>query len=290
MRFSIQLFGMKDDEYVPLVTRADDLGYEAVWLADHVVTPLSFMKDYPYSDSGDPGYTPDTPLTDVTVMLGHLAADTERIRLGTGIYILPLRNPFHVARAWATVQNVSGGRALLGIGSGWMREEFDALGIPWRGRGARLDEMLDVIELLWSGESVDYRGEHFAFDPVRFSGPPADAVPLVFGGHADVALRRAGRRGDGWFGPNIPLERTVEYRDRLEAFREDAGRGDEPFAYYVRLHGDLDASNVRRYERAGFAYLVFSPFTQLPPQASLQDKLDALERVANDLDSVWEAP
>src|SRR3954454_5521684 len=128
MKFSMQLFGCGADEYLPLVERAEQLGFECVWLADHVVTPLAFEKKYPYAASGDPGFRPETPLSDVAVTLAYVAARTSRIRLGTGVFVLPMRNPFHVARAWAALQTLSGGRAVLGVGAGWMEEEFDAVG------------------------------------------------------------------------------------------------------------------------------------------------------------------
>jgi probable F420-dependent oxidoreductase len=290
MHFSMQLFGLRADEYLPLVERAEQLDFECVWLADHVVTPMTFEKRYPYAESGDPGFRPETPLVDVAVTLGYLAARTTRIRLATGVFVLPMRNPFHVARSFAAVQNLSGGRLLLGLASGWMEEEFEALGESFGNRGSRTDEMLDVLTLLWSGEPVEFHGEHFDFGPVHFAGAPSQPVPLVFGGHAPPALRRAAARGCGWFGPNLDLDGTAAITRRLDELRDDLGRSDEPFHHYVRLHGEISVDAVGRYADAGYHHLVFSPFNRLQAGAPLPAKLEALEHVAQELSTVWTAP
>jgi probable F420-dependent oxidoreductase len=290
MKFSMQLFGLSAEEYLPLVERAEQLGFECVWLADHVVTPIAFEKKYPYAASGDPGFRPETPLTDVAVTLGYLAARTTRIRLGTGVFVLPMRNPFHVARSWAALQNLSDGRAVLGVATGWMEEEFRAVGMDFIDRGARADEMLDVLALLWSGEPVEYHGKHFDFDAVHFAGAPTQPVPLVFGGHAGPALRRAATRGAGWFGPNIDLAGSLALTSRIDRLRAEAGRRAEPFDHYVRLFGNISPAAIRRYQDVGYEHLVFSPFTRLPRTATLADKMEALERAVDVLAPVWDGP
>jgi probable F420-dependent oxidoreductase len=282
VQFSLQLFGLPAQEYLPLTVRAEELGFTTVWLADHVVTPVEYRKTYPYNATGDPGYRPETPLTDVAVTLGHLAARTSRIGLGAGVFVLPMRNPFHVARSFAAVQNLSGGRAVLGIGTGWMREEFDAVGADFAGRGRRTEEMLDVLDLLWSGETVEYAGEHFAFGPVHFAGAPTAPVPLVFGGHGPVALRRAARRGSGWFGPHVDLVESLALVEVIEAERRRLGRSG-PFTSHVRLFGELARRTVDRYADSGVEHLVFSPFTQPGIEPTPAGRLAALESVAADL-------
>lgn len=287
MKISMQLFGLAAADFLPLVERAEQLGFECVWLADHVVTPLTFEKKYPYAPSGDPGFKPETPLTDVAVTLGYLAARTTTIRLGTGVFVLPMRNPFHVARSWAALQNLSGGRAVFGVATGWMREEFDAVGVDFVDRGRRADEMLDVLALLWSGEPVEFHGTHFDFGPVHFAGAPTEPIPLVFGGHAGPALRRAASRGSGWFGPNLDLAGSQALTRRIDRLRAELGRDHEPFAHYVRLHGDIGPGTLRAYEDAGYEHLVFSPFNRLPADATTSDRLAALERAVEAFGAAW---
>jgi len=286
MKLELQLFGLPATDYVPVVRRADELGFESVWISDHLVTPIEYGKVYPYTDSGDPGFRGETPLVDVPVMLGHLAAVTSRVKLGAGVYVLPMRRPVPVALAWSTLQAVSEGRAVLGIGVGWMREEFDAVGEDFANRGSRTDEMLDIIDGLWTGRPFSYRGRHYSLGPVQMGGTPPTPIPKVFGGHGDRSLRRAAERGDGWFGPNVKIAETVRLRDRIEVLRAAAGRGSVPFSYHVRLAGGQDVANAARYRDAGFHHLVLSPFAALPPGADLAGRLAALDELAERLATV----
>jgi probable F420-dependent oxidoreductase len=280
---SLMFFGLPHNEYAPLARRSEALGFEAVWLSDHLVTPLAFAHTYPYSASGDPGYRADTPLADVWVTLGHLAATTHRIRLGSGVYILPLRNPLVTARAAGMVQSLSGGRLIFGVGAGWQREEFDAAGEVFETRGARTDEILDILPRLWSGAPVEHAGRYYQFPGLQMAPAPPCLPPVIVGGASHAALRRTAHYGDGWFSPNWPLDQVRACRDQVEALRGATQRAGEPLTYYVRLFGGVDPDNVRRYADAGFDHLVTGLFS-LPgydPRASLDRKLASLETLAS---------
>ncbi|WP_182524321.1 TIGR03619 family F420-dependent LLM class oxidoreductase [Nocardioides dongkuii] len=280
---SLQMFGLPLADYLPVAQLADSLGFETLWLSDHVVTPADYAKLYPYSGDGDPGYRQDTPLADVAVTLAHLAAGTTRIKLGVGVMVLPLRNVFHVARSWATLQELSGGRAVLGVGAGWMREEFDVLGLDFAVRGELLDEQLEVLDLLWSGRPASYAGRHHRFAEVYPSGSPSSPIPVVVGGHGPAALRRAAR-SSGWLGPAVPLEESVRLVSRLTELRTAAGLGDRPFRSYVRLVGEVSPATVRRYADAGFEDLVASPFGGAGRDLPLPERLRALEELAAEVE------
>jgi probable F420-dependent oxidoreductase len=270
-------FGLPHHEYAPLARRSEELGFEAIWLSDHLVTPLAFAHTYPYSASGDPGYRADTPLADMWVTLGHLAAVTRSIRLGSGVYILPLRHPLVTARAAGMVQSLSGGRLIFGVGAGWQREEFEAAGQVFETRGARTDEILDILPRLWSGAPFEHTGRHYQFPGLQM----APAPPCLLA--RDAALKRTVRYGDGWFSPNWPLEQVRACRDTADALRADTERAGVPLTYYVRLFGGVDPDNVRRYADAGFDHLVTGLFS-LPgydSRASLDRKLEALETLAS---------
>ena len=162
------------------------------------------------------------------VALGAVAGATTRIGLATGMYILPLRHPLAVARATCTLQEVSGGRFRLGIGAGWLREEFVALDVPFESRGARLEEAVEVVRRAWRGGPFAYRGDHFAFDEVQITPRPTP-VPLVLGGNSPRALRRAATLGDGWFSSGTPsLPEAIRMRDELSRLRDQTGRGTGP--------------------------------------------------------------
>jgi probable F420-dependent oxidoreductase len=254
VRVSVQAFGIEPTAYADVAVRAEEQGFDTLWLADHVVTPLRRETAYPYSANGDPGYGPETPLVDVLVAAGNAAALTTRLRLGTGVLILPLRNPLLAARAIATVQALSRGRLLLGVGAGWLREEFDALGESFERRGARLEEMIGILRTLWTGAPVRHDGSFYRFDPVQLS-PPVDAPPVFMGGTTHTALRRAARAADGWYGPACDLDASLEARRRIELLREEQSR-QGPFEYAVRLDGRLAPETVERYAEAGFDHVV----------------------------------
>lgn len=283
MELSVTLFGLPPEQYVPLAVRADELGYEAVWLGDHLVTPVRFEPNYPYVPGGGKGrpYDPSVPIVDTFVALGHIAAVTRSVALGVGVLILPLREPIAVARAAATVQLLSGDRLLLGVGTGWMPEEFAAAGAEFAGRGARTDEMLVILRKLWTGTPVSHDGKSYRFDELQLA-PPVTPIPIVVGGATPAALRRTARAGDGWFGPPAcPLDETLGHVAEIERLRRDAGRADEPFRTWVRLVDPLDRATVERYRERGVERLVVGLNTLVPRDASLAGKLAAFDEAAD---------
>jgi probable F420-dependent oxidoreductase len=260
MGVSINVFNVPLDELAPLARHAERCGFERIFFGDHLIAPLNARSRHPRSDPQNAKVLyPNTPLTDPLVTFGHLSAMTERIGFATGIYILPLRDPVATARAAATVQTLSGGRLTFGIGAGWLREEFDVVGVPFQTRGRRLDEMIELMKALWTGEVVDHHGSVWDFESVQLWPPPRPAIPLVFGGTSPAALRRAARHGDGWFSPtNSTLAELLVVRDELERMRVAAGTADRPFTYHVRVEGDHGADNVAKYREEGFGDLVLA--------------------------------
>jgi probable F420-dependent oxidoreductase len=280
VRFSFVIFGVPSHHSTPLVARAEALGFDTVWFGDHVVTPHRMDTRYPYSESGSAGYTHATPLNDVWVAIAHAAAATATIRLGTSVLILPLRHPFAVAQAAVTAQNMSGGRVVLGVGAGWLREEFDALGIDFATRGRRTDEALDVIRQLCADAPAGFSGEFFSFPPVSLGMTPVAPVPITVGGTSRAALRRAARM-DGWMGAEVSLEEAIRHRAEMAAMREAAGLDPEAFRCYVKP-ASTDADVLRRYAEAGFDDVVV-PFRALyrdGPPLTLDQQLAALGEMA----------
>ena len=195
---------------VTLGREAEAAGFESVWTVEHVVYPDAYGSTYPYDDSGRMPMGPDTPLVDPLIWLAWLAAHTSTIRLATGILILPEHEPAALAKRLGTLDSMSGGRVELGIGVGWLREEFDALGVPWERRGARTDEYVQVMRTLWSGDSVSFDGEFVSFAGVSSNPKPVGGtIPIVVGGHSGAAARRAGRLGDGFFPAKGDLDDLV---------------------------------------------------------------------------------
>ncbi len=265
MKVGIGLFwgGMEPGDLTTVASAADELGYESVWIWEHLVYPKVIRSKYPYSPDGTPPFADDRTL-DPWVTLGHIAAVTKRIRLGTNIYILPLRNPFITARSVLTVDILSGGRVMLGAGVGWLAEEYELLGEDFHNRGQRAEEIVAVLKALWTQPEPEYHGRFYDFGPVRFEPKPVQKPhpPIIFGGESDAAMRRAARLGDGWIssGALETPETAAAKVAKLMAWRREAGRADEPFEITVVGGAWLDREALRRFEEAGVTRLLMAPW------------------------------
>ena len=186
---------------VELVQAAEETGFESAWTVEHVVIPKGYQSAYPYTTDGRlPGGEGDFILPDPQIWMAYVAARTTRIKLATGILILPQHNPVICAKQVATLDYMSGGRVLLGIGVGWLKEEFEALGVPFADRGARTEEYMHALRALWSMDAPTYEGKFVSFKNAYMRPKPTNGtVPIIIGGHSKAAARRAGRMADGFF-------------------------------------------------------------------------------------------
>jgi probable F420-dependent oxidoreductase len=275
LKLGIALARLHPAFHLEATLEAERLGFESVWMSEHLVFPLD-MSGSPHPGEDAPPVPPTTPVYDAFAYLAFLAAKTSRLRLGTNVYLLGLRHPFVAARAVATLDVLSGGRAEVGIGAGWLREEWAAAGLDPRTRGRRLDEALAVCKRLWSEPVVEHRGEFFAFPPVAFEPKPVQKPwpPLHVGGESEAALRRAAFAADGWYGLVHDLDSAAARVRRLRELRREAARERERFE--VTLGGELRApDDVKRWEDAGVDRLVVSPWVRS------REAVDALRRCAD---------
>jgi probable F420-dependent oxidoreductase len=189
----------------------EEAGFDSLWVSDHVVLPSVMASRYPFAADGRATWPTDTPYLESVVVLAAAAAATTRVRLGTAVLVLPQRNPVLLAKQVASVAQIAGGRVELGVGAGWLREEFDALDAPFDGRGARMLEWIDVMRACWTGRPPEFSGGHYHLPPdlLVLPTPPAP-VPVYVGGHSPRALRRAGTAGDGWLAQQSALELAPE--------------------------------------------------------------------------------
>jgi len=261
--------------FEPVAVEADRLGFESVWLPEHLVFPID-MAGSPFPGEDHPPIAPETPLFDAVGMLGYLAAKTSRVRLGTNVYLLGLRHPFVAARAIQTLDYLSGGRAEVGIGAGWLRREWTVTGLDPATRGRRLDEAIAVCKRLWTEETIEHRGEFFAFEAVRFEPKPIQKPhpPIHVGGESDFALRRAARIGDGWIGLDHGLESAAEIVTRLQRCRRECGAVDPSFE--IILGGQVQRrEEIARWEALGVTRLIAHPWERS------RDAIDGLRRYAD---------
>ncbi len=282
MRFVCSLAFQPPGELLALARAADRAGFEAVAVSDHVVHPQKIATPYPYTADGAPRWQPFTAWPDPWVAIGAMAAVTERLRFLTSIFVLPLRNPFAVAKAVGTAAVLSGNRVTLGVGAGWMREEFELLEQPFERRGRRMDEMIELLRRLWAGGWVEHRGAFYDFDPLEMSPVPSEPVPIWVGGLSEAALRRAAQRGDGWISD---LHTTAELRaiaERLAGYRADSERAGLPFAVAAAVKDAFTLDGYRRAADVGVTHLQTMPWIFYPGAGdSLQGKCDGIARFAD---------
>jgi probable F420-dependent oxidoreductase len=233
---------------------AEQRGIGTIWVGEHVVLFTEYESQYPYAEDGRIPAPPGSGLLDPMVTLTYLAARTETVRLGTAMLLLPQRNPVYVAKEVATLDWLSGGRVDLGIGVGWLKEEFDALNTPWPQRGKRTDEYLEVLHTLWTDDVSSFTGETYQLPPCEmFPKPIQDPQPPIhIGGETPAALRRAARHGQGWHTFNRSPAQLAEGLAELDGHLEAAGRSRSELRITVCPYfNQLTPDDVEGYAEAG---------------------------------------
>ena len=252
---------------VELVQAGEEAGFESAWTVEHTVIPSGYESVYPYSESGKiAGGAEDLILPDPLIWMAHMAGATERINFGTAILILPQHSPVVCAAQVATLDYMSGGRVLLGIGVGWLKEEFDVIGAPFERRGARTDEYVDAMRALWASDCASFEGEFVQFqDTYCLPRPINGSVPIIVGGDTDYAARRAGRLGDGYF----PARDTPQERiDLARRTAEECGR--DPDALEITMPMPEDPDDIPKMKARGVNRLVV-PVTAMAGMPTLID-------------------
>jgi probable F420-dependent oxidoreductase len=256
MKFFQSVDGVEADQLAALAVHADRLGFEGITFGDHLVKPVAYENIYLYSEDGrppwDPAGEPDwtVPYVDPWTAAAGLGALTQRLRFLPYVYVLPMRHPAIVAKQLATASLFAPGRLLLGVGVGWMREEYALLDVPFEARGARMDEALHVIDGLLAGGGFGFAGRHFAIPTCRMEPIPEERIPILIGGDSDAALRRAARH-DGWLGIDYALADLAKHVERLAHFRREAGRADAPFEIFAVCKEGLTRETVAAMEKLG---------------------------------------
>lgn len=231
---------------------AEALGYASVWAADRIVTPWQIDTPYPYSADQRFIVPPDLPFLEPLTCLAYLAGGTEQIALGMSVLVMPYRHPLHWAKIATTIDHLSRGRLILGVGVGWMAEEFDALGANFKERGAVADEQLEIASRLWGEDKPSFEGRYYRFHEVGFSPKPMQRprIPIWVGGEGPRAQRRAARYGDAWFPYFVritPRELAARF-DNVRRWAREAGRDPEPIRLSCCLPIELTPVPVPQQE------------------------------------------
>ena len=235
---------------------AEACGFHSIWAPEHVVLIDQYVSKYPYSKDGRlPMPTTKVDILDPYIALTYAAALTKKIRLGTGISLIPERSPVVTAKEIASLDKLSGGRFDLGVGIGWLAEEFTAVNVPWERRAERTREYLKAMKLLWTEEEPEFKGEFMSFPKVRMYPKPVQKPypPIIFGGESTPALKRVGEVGDGWFGVNVTPEAAPGLIARMQNYAQAAGRGNVKLSFAVSpgIGSPVDLDQVKRYRDAG---------------------------------------
>jgi probable F420-dependent oxidoreductase len=249
--------------FAQLTHDCEELGFESLWMVEHVVIPQPHMP-YPGSKDGQMPGGDQVPIPDPLIPLAYAAAITTKLKFSTGVVILPQRNPLYLAKQLATLDLLSKGRLMLGIGSGWMKEEFDSLGIDYHARGARTDESIQAMRAIWREDVATFHGKHFHFHDVKSFPKPLQkgGIPIHIGGHSPAAARRAGKYGDGFF-PTVTD--PAKLREMFALVADEARKaGRNPDAIEFSAMAAPKADSLKALAAVGVTRVVFGPPSSNP--------------------------
>ena len=286
MRFTYAEAMTRATYYAPLARAAEAAGYTSMTVADSLIYPKESDTRYPYTDTGDREFLQGKEFIETFILCAHLFAVTTTLRLTPFVLKLPVRPPVLVAKQASSLAFLSGNRLGLGVGLSPWPEDFVALGVPWQQRGKRMDECMDVLRGLTSGEFFGYSGDFYSFDRVQQWPAPTERIPLLVGGHSDAALRRAVRKGDGWMhagGDGAELDRLLI---RLGEMRRDEGDTRDDFEVHVISYDAYTADGVNRLEDKGVTDAIVGfrvPYVNGPDTEPLETKIKHLERYAENV-------
>ncbi len=286
MKFSYAQSMCDPSFYLPLAVAAEEAGYDSMVVPDNLGYAGPSKAKYPYTPDGDNSFLEGKPFIEPFVLMSAMGAVTERIRFSTLVMKLPVRQPYIVAKQATSLAVMTNNRFDFGVGLSPWPEDFQVTGQDWKSRGKRLDEMIEIIRGLATGEYFEYSGEHYEIQKIKMCPVPTKPIPILIGGHAEPALRRAARLGDGWMHAGGPPEELAKYLERLRELRKEAGRDHLPFEIFAGSPDAFTVDGVKRLEDQGVTTLVvgFSlPYQKGPDPQPLDQKLGDLRRYADDV-------
>ena len=284
MRFSYAESMTDPSFYAPLARAAEDAGYHSMVIPDSICYPRDASSTYPYNPDGTREFLEDKPFLEPFSLIPALGAVTSRIRFTTFVVKVPIRNPVLLAKQATSTAVLTGGRLVLGVGTSPWREDYDIIGADWAGRGQRLDDSIVILRGLAAGGYFEYQGKTFTLPPVKIAPVPTEPIPVLIGGHADAALRRAARLGDGWMHGGGDLADLPRLLARLAELRREFGTEGRPFEVHVISMDAYTVDGVRRLEEQGVTDVIVGfrwPYATGPDTEPLERKGDNLRKVAD---------
>jgi probable F420-dependent oxidoreductase len=286
MRFTYAEAMTQASFYAPLAQAAEAAGYTSMTVADSLIYPEHSNSKYPYTDTGDREFLEGKEFIETMILCAHLFAHTTTLRLTPFVLKLPVRPPVLVAKQASSLAHLSGGRLGLGVGLSPWPEDFEALGVPWERRGKRMDECMDILKGLTSGEFFSYSGEFYEIESLKQCPAAPAPIPLLVGGHADAALRRAVVKGDGWMHAGGDGEELDRLLTRLQEIRKEEGDTREDFEVHVISFDAYSVDGIKRLEDKGVTDCIVGfrvPYIKGPDTEPLEDKVKHLEQYAENV-------
>src|SRR6187200_2443856 len=286
MRFSYAEGMTHAEYYAPLAQAAEAAGYTSMTIADSLIYPQESDSKYPYTDTGDRDFLLGKEFIETFILCAHLFAVTSTLRLTPFVLKLPVRPPVLVAKQASSIAFLSGNRLGLGVGLSPWPEDFQALGVPWERRGKRMDECIDILRGLTTGEHFGYQGEFYSFPPLKQTPAPTEPIPILVGGHSDAALRRAVLKGDGWMHAGSDGEELDRLLARLAEIRKAEGDDRDDFEIHVISYDAYDPDGVKRLADKGVTDCIVGfrvPYIKGPDTEPLENKIGHLEQYAENV-------
>lgn len=284
MKFSLNIGMCDPSHYAPLAQKAEAAGFDSIAVPDSICYPKSSDTKYPYTEDGGREFLDNQPFMEALIAVTHMAAVTENIRFCTYVYKLAIRQAALVAKQVQSIQAFSGGRLDLGIGLSPWPEDFAIAGVPWAKRGKRLDEQIEILRGLETGEYFGFEGSCHSMPENKMSPPPAVPTRIYIGGHSEAALKRAARQGDGWVCAGADTKEVEAHIKRINQFRDQYGTADSLFSFWTTGQDAFTREGIARLENIGVTDVVIGfrdPFAG-QPDSSLEDKINLLEWYAGE--------
>ena len=283
MKYTVSVAMGPIEDIIEIAKTAEEVGFDAIALPDSLFYMEKQAADYPYTPDGSRMWNAETPWVDPLIAAAAMGAVTSKIRFYTNVMKLGSRNPLLLARQVGSVANLTGNRFGFGIGIGWAPEEFEWCGQPYAKRGARVDEMIEVIKLVLGGGMVEFHGKFYDFDRLQMSPAPSQPVPFYVGGHTEVALKRAARLSDGWTSAMMTRDQLADTVTQLNVLRTEYGRADVPFEIQAVCIDKFGVDGHRELAAVGVTDNIVIPwiFDGLAFDAPVEKKKDSLKRYAD---------
>jgi probable F420-dependent oxidoreductase len=274
VKFGTFLYQTSPNSIAAVARKAEECGFESLWIPEHIILPVTYRSPYPYSSSGRMGAPAETPLHDPMLALAYVAGITSKIHLATGVFVLPIRNAFTTAKAVASLDVLSGGRFIFGVGIGWLEEEFTAVGMNFKDRAIRTREYIALMKELWTSDSPNYHGKTIAIEGFKFMPKPSQKPhpPIVFGGNTEPSLKRAAKLGDGWYGIAEDVDQIAATITRLREHERAVGRTVPLELTVSRLREQLNPEDIGKFAKMGVSRIIVGP------GATTRDHLASMEK------------